>query len=477
MTGEQGVTATMRILEPHYTRAGPRSRHAPTRHSRAVLLLATFAALLTHPALAQAPMNPSLAKIQHIVVIFMENRSFDGMFGRFPGANGLTNAGAAAIQVDASGQPYKTLPRPFDSRTKAPDPRFPANLPNRPFDMSRHVPIAEKTGDLIHAFYREQMQIAGGAMNRFVESSNAAGLAMGYYDTKGTYLWKLAQEFALGDAMFHSAFGGSFLNHAMLACSCAFRWPEAPADLVAKAGANGELIADGQVTPDGYAVNTSRSVYLHGPADIDPARLVPPQTMPHIGDRMDAAGVSWTWYAGGYDEALAGHAPRDFQYHHQPFQYFANLAPGTAAQKAHLRDYNDLLRDIADGKLPQVVFYKPVGPMNQHPGYAEIATGDTHLREIVTLLRASRAWDSTLLLITYDENGGTWDHVAPPRRDRWGPGTRVPLIAAGPMVKRGHVDHTPYDFGSILRTIQVRWGVAPVNEIDANAYPMLNLLR
>ena len=69
-----------------------------------------------------------------------------------------------------------------------------------------------------------------------------------------------------------------------------------------------------------------------------------------------------------------------------------------------------------------------------------------------------------LIIITYDENGGQWDHVPPPRRDRWGPGTRIPLIAVGPTVKRGYVDHTPYDFGSILRTIEVRFGLEPLND-------------
>ena len=425
---------------------------------------------------AQAARADALREVEHILVIFMENRSFDSMFGRFPGANGLANAGPAATQIDAAGVPYQTLPAPVNSVTKRPDPRFPADLPNRPFDMSRYVPIDETTGDLIHLFYQEQTQIDDGAMDRFALVSNAAGMAMGYYDTRDTYLWELAREFTLGDAMFHSAFGGSFLNHAMLVCSCAYRWPNAPRSMVAKLDDKGRLVKDGQVTPDGFAVNTSRSIYLHGPKDTDPSRLVPPQTMPHFGDRMDAAGVSWAWYAGGYNDAMAGHGADDFQYHHQPFQFFANMAPGSPAQKAHLLDYTDLERDIAANTLPQVAFYKPIGALNEHPGYAEIATGDRHLRAFMTALRASPVWASTLVLITFDENGGIWDHVAPPRRDRWGPGTRVPFIAAGPMVRRGHIDHTPYDFGSILRTVQVRWDVAPVNEIDGNAYPMRNVL-
>ena len=93
--------------------------------------------------------------------------------------------------------------------------------------------LDDDTGDLIHAFYQEQMQINGGAMNRYAEVSNAKGLTMGYFDISETYLWKLARQFTLGDAMFHSAFGGSFLNHAFLVCSCAFRWPNAPEAIVA----------------------------------------------------------------------------------------------------------------------------------------------------------------------------------------------------------------------------------------------------
>jgi len=429
----------------------------------------------------EAPAQPAatdpLAKIGHIVVIFEENRSFDTLFGDFPGANGRANAGDNAIQIGADGKPYATLPPVFDAYEKKLDPRFPANLPNAPFDIGRFVPENQNTPDLVHRFYQEQMQINGGAMNRFAEVSDAAGLAMGYYNMHDSHLWKLAREFTLGDAMFHSAFGGSFLNHTFLVCSCALRWPEAPSKIVAEVDAGGRMVKDGQVTPDGYAVNTSQSVYLHNPKYTDESLLVPPQTMPHIGDRLDARGIAWKWYSGGYDNAMAGHPDKLFQYHHQPLAYFRDLAPGTPAQLAHLQDYTDLLRDIAENSLPPVVFYKPIGEFNLHPGYADVTDGDVHLGEIVAKLQASPAYADMMIIITSDENGGLWDHVAPPRRDKWGPGTRIPLIVVGPMVKRGYVDHTPYDFGSILRTIEVRFGAEPVAEPDANAYAMRNMLR
>ena len=440
-------------------------------------IAATLALTLLASVPSWAEVPDPLRKIGHIVVIFDENRSFDSMFGQFPGANGLANAGDHAIQIGPDGQPYKTLPQPIDSHIKAVDPRFPAKLPNKPFDMARYVGMSDKTGDLIHAFYQEQMQIDGGRMDRYAVVSNAAGLVMGYYDTSKTYLWKTARQFTLGDAMFHSAFGGSFLNHAFLVCSCAYRWPNAPAGIVAKVGPDGAMLKNGQVDPDGNAINTSQSVYLHDPKFTDTAQLVPPQTMPHIGDRMDAKGVTWAWYAGGYDDAMAGKPSEDFQFHHQPFAYFQNMAPGTPAQKAHLKDYKDFVRDIQGNSLPQVTFYKPIGELNEHPGYANLTAGDKHLAEVIGMLQKSPAYKNMLIVVTYDENGGSWDHVAPPKRDKWGPGTRVPLVAVGPTVKNGYVDHTPYDFGSILRTIEVRFGVDPVNEVDGNAYPMTGLLK
>ena len=433
---------------------------------------------LTLLGTARAEIPPALAKINHILVIFEENRSFDSMYGTFPGADGIANAGAAATQLDRAGHPYATLPQPYasDHRPPGPDARFPANLANRPFPIGGYVPMADKTGDIYHEFYREQLQINDGKMDRFVAYSNAAGLVMGYYDGTGTHGWKLAEEFALGDRMFHSAFGGSFLNHSYLVCSCAFRWPNAPAEIIVH-GAQPEGTREGQVTPDGYAINTSRSVYLHAPRDTNIPYLVPPQTMPHIGDRLDAKGIDWAWYSGGYDDAMAGKPHRWFRFHHQPMAYFQNLAPGTPGQKAHLKDATDLMAAIDAGTLPAVAFYKPIGPLDQHPGYANVSDGDNHLGEIIARLRKSPNWADTLVIVTYDEHGGSWDHVAPPRRDRWGPGTRVPLLAIGKMVKKGFIDHTVYDFGSILRTITLRFGAEPVNQVDGVATPMINLLE
>lgn len=416
-------------------------------------------------------------KINHVIVIYQENWSFDGLYGNFPGANGLANAGAAVRQVDKQGTPYTTLPQPIDTTKKppAPDPRFPANLPVQPFDVSRFVPADQKTGDLVHRFYQEQYQIDGGKMDKFVAWSDAAGLALSYYDATNLPEGRLAQQYTLADNFFHAAFGGSFLNHFWLICACTPTWPKAPASQVAQLDANGMMIKDGNVTPDGYVVNTSFTVNQPHPANItDPAQLVPNQTMPTIGDRLNDKGVSWAWYSGGWNDALAGRPDPLFQYHHQAFAFFQNYADGTPGRAAHLKDEQDFVRALATNSLPAVSFVKPLGPDNEHPGYASLTQGQQHVADLVQAVQQSPYWKDTAIVITYDENGGRWDHVAPPTGDRWGPGSRIPAIIVSPYARKGFVDHTQYDTTSILKFIETRWNLAPLGTRDAAVNDLTN---
>jgi acid phosphatase len=103
--------------------------------------------------------------------------------------------------------------------------------------------------------------------------------------------------------------------------------------------------------------------------------------------------------------------------------------------------------------LPAVTFYKPQGNLNMHAGYSDVESGDRHIAHIVDSLRRGSQWQDMVVIVTVDENGGWWDHVAPPKGDRWGPGTRIPALVISPHAKKGAVDHTVYDTGSILRLI------------------------
>jgi len=423
-----------------------------------------------------APAAPAgLDQINHIVVIYLENRSFDNMFGLFPGADGLEAGRQAPVQVDRDGKPYAVLPPILDETTKQPDPRFPADLANAPFDLGRHVKLTEKHRDLVHRFYQNQAQINGGRNDQYAAWSDAGGLVMGYYDTASTRMWKLAQEFTLADSFFQAAFGGSFLNHFWLICACTPRYADGPAELRAQLDGQGHLLKDGALTPDGYAVNTIYPFYPPYPASASvPARRLPPQTLPTIGDRLSDKKVSWAWYSGGYAAALAGRNEGNFQYHHQPFVYFAAYAEGTPAKAAHLKDETALFESIRQGRLEHVVFYKPVGDENEHPGYADVASGDAKAASLIDALRRSPLWHDTAIIVTYDENGGFWDHAAPPKADRWGPGTRIPAIVISPYAKRGFVDHTPYDTTSILKLIETRYALAPLGSRDAAVNDLTN---
>jgi len=394
--------------------------------------------------------------------------------------------------------------------------------PNKPFQIDDPAGIngtgivvsqSVITRDLWHRFYQNQMQINGGKNDKFAAYSDAGGLSMGYYDGSKMAMWNIAKQYTLADNFYMGAFGGSFLNHQYLICACAPIYPNvnnSPAAksvaTIASVDANGtpqlaptasSVMAgspsfgtnDGSLTPvdsngNSYAVNTMQPPYQpsgnavasNNAAYADPtkASTMPTQSQINIGDLLTAKGVNWAWYAGAWNAAIAD-APNtkrgviyggtvQFQPHHQPFNYFSRFDPatatGTAERTAHLRDYDAaFLADAAAGKLPAVTFYKPQGNLNQHAGYANVADGDAHIASVITQLQQSPQWKNMVIVVTYDENGGFYDHAAVPKADRWGPGTRIPAIIVSPFAKKGFVDHTQYDTASVLRLITHRFAL------------------
>ena len=202
--------------------------------------------------------------------------------------------------------------------------------------------------------------------------------------------------------------------------------------------------------------------------------LVSSQTLPTIGDRLSEAGVDWAWYSGGWNDALAGTPDPQFQFHHQPFAYFERYADDTAERAQHLKDEREFLAALRDGTLPPVSFVKPIGQENEHPATSTVRRGQDHLSALIQAIQESRYWANVAVIVTYDDNGGYWDHVAPPVVDRWGPGMRVPTVIVSPWAKRGYVDHIAYDTTSILRLIERRWGLQPLGTRDAAANDLAN---
>jgi phospholipase C len=219
--------------------------------------------------------------------------------------------------------------------------------------------------------------------------------------------------------------------------------------------------------------------------DLDSTITVPPQHAETIGDQLSRAGIAWAWYAGAMQYAIEhgvyngaagpdahGNITPNFQPHHNPFNYYAAYAPGTEARKQHLRDGgmngDRFLADIDANKLPAVVFYKPQGNLNGHPGYSDALDGDLHIRDVIeNHLMKSPAWKDMVVIVTYDEFGGQFDHLPPPMGDKYGPGTRVPALIISPLAKKGFVDHTNYDTASILRLIEHRFALPALPGIAA----------
>lgn len=425
---------------------------------------------------AQSASEDKLAPIHHIIVFYLENHSFDNLMGTFPGADGISNAKEKALQTDEDNVPYKTLPPVMDG--KNPDSRFPPSLPNNPFLITDYVPLNDKTGDLVHRFYQLQAQIDDGKMDHFALVSDAGALTMGHYNAKDSPLWNYAKRYTLADHFFTGAFGGSMLNHFWLICACTPRYEDAPDNLHASINAKGQLIRDGSLTPDGYAVNTIQPFYA--PYDLkvsDDKERLPPSQLSTIGERLNDKHINWAWYGGGWDNAVAGHPDKSFIYHHQPFTYFAAYAPGTQARAEHLKDETDFIKAIEDGTLPAISFYKPIGEVDLHPGYSRLKDSEEHVFGLVHQIEQSNLWKDSLIIVTFDDAGGFWDHVPPPQGDRFGPGVRVPTIIISPFAKKGFIDHTTYDTTSILKLIETKYGLEPLAERDAKANYLSNSLQ
>jgi len=501
------------------------------------------AAVTSNTGTTDAALDARLRQhIQHVVVLFAENRSFNNLFAGFPGlAQPLKSLDSPEYrQRDRDGSELTSLPpiwgglvtheQTINGQRHLIDEHAITGLPNQPFPLrlpdGKPLPYNLITRDLVHRFYENQLQINGGKNDGFVAWGNSGALTMGHY-TEGAeklQLWQLARQYTLCDNFFMGAFGGSFLNHQYLIAAQPPYYPDAdqsPAKFqIARVEGDDptgihpvleehspasamegrpHFASRDALTPDFWAVNTMGPPYApafsqdkQNPqlADPDNPSTLPPQVHMNIGDALSQAGIDWAWYGGGWQAALDGNGDGDpaqfpqspnFQIHHQPFNYFRNLAPGTEARRQHLRDgglgdstdSNHFLAAAKAGTLPPVSFYKPQGDLNLHAGYSSVEAGDRHIAKVIETLQASPLWPNMLVVVTVDENGGWWDHVAPPKGDRWGPGSRIPALVVSPFAKKGHVDHTLYDTGSILRFITRRFGLRKLPGLELREAAMI----
>jgi acid phosphatase len=541
---------------------------------RAALLALIGSALLAAPAAAHGGggHGGGLKKIDHFVVIYQENHSFDNLYGGWEGVDGVASADRAhTAQINQAGAEYQCLLQNDVNLTSPPlsatctntAPAFTSHFTNAPFRIDDYIApedttcpapgvfaangVPKGTGlpggctrDLVHRFYQEQYQLNGGRQNRYTTGSDAVGLTMGYYDTRRLpiyeYLHKRGHpDYTISDRFFQAAFGGSFLNHQWLVAAATpvffnARSDGSADDLHSLVDANGMPISYPLYTATGtvkdaaltvpcssprpaglacgdYAVNTIQPPYQPYAPGTAEARRLPPQSAPTIGSRLSGRGVDWAWYSGGWSNANGdvggpgwtngtGPACSDpnalatavfpncpdklFQFHHQSFNYFARYAPGTRARARHLRDEDEFEALAAASRrhcrLKPVSIIKPIGAENEHPGYASVHTGSDHLVDLLRAVDESSCAKNTMVVVTYDEFGGQWDHVPPPGQgattrgphDEMGPSTRIPALTIAPGLRHSFsVDHASHDTTSIMATIEHRFGLRPVSSRDA----------
>jgi phospholipase C len=517
------------------------------RHKKSVGILRTALGTAGLCLIGQASMpQPALAAgstgaatpIEHLVVIFQENVSFDHYFATYPAALNpageppfLAKEGTPSVNglgTLVEGQPDGVL------LTDNPNARNPANGTNaiNPFRLDRSQ---ASTCDQGHSYGPEQQSFDMGLMDMFPATvgqggspfCNAAfaygkdkGLVMGYFDGNTvTALWNYAQNFAMSDNSYSSTFGPSTPGLLNLVAGNTFpATPSAPSTKVVPINSGpGALVGD--LDPIGDTCSAGTTVRLGGP---------------NIGDLLNAKGVTWGAFMGGFDlsvrnadtstgcnrqspaSAANGGPTKDYIPHHAFFQYYqstvnpSHTRPSSIAEIGHngpanhQYDLHDFFDTLAAGNLPAVSFIKAIAAGDGHAGYSDpLMEQSLTLVPTINAVMASPFWKSTAIVVLYDDSDGWYDHqmspivnpsavlqtASPSNSDqlngpgvcgrgtplggvegRCGYGPRQPLVVISPFAKTNFVDHTLTDQSSVLRFIEDNWGTG---QLGGGSYDQL----
>jgi phospholipase C len=300
---------------------------------------------------------------------------------------------------------------------------LPANLkvPSAPGGQPTVAPFhfaTPLTHDMDHSWDAAHAAMDNGKMDGFI-SAEKSNDTMGYYD--GTDLpnyWSYASHFELLDNLFSSLAGPSLPNH-----------------LYAVAGQSGGVENNMSEPPDGGF------------------------DFPTMAEELQKANITWKYYDGQAN-------PQAFSLWN-PLPGFQNFMSSQELMK-HLVHGTQYFQDLRNGTLPAVSWIVPNGQESEHPPQ-DIQLGMWYVTDFVNALMKSPYWANTLLVITWDDYGGFYDHVSPPQVDKYGYGPRVPAILISPYITAGTIDHNTYDFTSVLKFIENRFQLNPLAERDSKA--------
>ncbi len=473
--------------------------------------------LPAHAARPDSDDQPTATPIKHLVIIFQENVSFDHYFGTYPFAFNLP--GEPAFHAAKNTPTINGLTLGLLTNNPNLNPANGAGASN-PFRLSR---AQAATNDQDHDYTPEQQAFHSGLMDLFPEWTgvagpppatppaivNTTGLTMGYFDGNTvTALWNYAQGFAMNDNSYGTTFG-----------------PSTPGAINLISGQTNGVINNirgtGAVIPDGNGGLTNIN-------DADPAGDICSTGTGEVfsmsgrnaGDMLNAAGVTWGFFEGGFDltitnangttgckrstkSAVTGVTKADYIPHHQPFQYFASTAnfkhtrPASIAEIGHngpanhQYDLHDFFDAVNHGNFPAVSFVKAAGFQDGHAGYSDPLDEQTFIVNTLNFLMRTNEWKETAVVIAWDDSDGWYDHQMSPiinpstspadaltgpgacgngstalpgvnpatahAQGRCGYGPRMPFQVVSPWARRNFVDHTITDQSSPLRFIEDNW--------------------
>ncbi|MEH7415782.1 alkaline phosphatase family protein [Neobacillus drentensis] len=411
--------------------------------------------------------------IKHTVVIFQENRTFDNYFGTYPYAPGFQSLPGTPKDVRNFNYVTGSVPREGNGNVYNPDSN---GNPVYPWHDAGKGEIQET--DVNHGYSAMISMADGGKMDKFYQVNHDSGkstdtndkglLSMSYFDyNEIPAYWQYAQHFAMADNYFQPVYG-----------------PSTPGAfyLVAAQSGNGNETTNPNTNPK--AQITGDPSPKNGPFGGDSTNgLKYNLTYKNIGDELSVSNQSWAWYAGGWDAAKADPASAEaktYSPHHNPFQYFQNYEDGKYDH--NLKDYNNFAKDIDSSNLPAVSFIKAGYGDDEHPGTGNQSTPSAEEFTVNTInkIMSSPYWKDTAIIVTYDEGGGFFDHIAPPTvtpnaDGLQGDGPRIPAMVISPYAKENYVSHVQYDHASVLKFLEWNYGLSALNSKDANANNILDL--
>jgi phospholipase C len=373
-----------------------------------------------------------------VIFIVKENRTFDTLFGRFPGADGATQGTLCNGTV---------------------------------------IPLAKAHDDspgASHSFTSGITAMDGGKMDCFdaIDGGQNGRTYIQYHGSQIPNYWRYARAFTLADAFFSSTYGPTFVEHFWTVASQSNRYVDNERPLQGQGGTDGAL--------GGYCDDPSERVWsfpVLSPSDTttiegleDHADVTtlekdwfierwPCSDIKTLPDELQRAGISWRYYT--------SNSP-----YHQAFKTIPHVRNGPMWQD--VVSNTTFLPDLQAGHLPKVSWLIPPTPVSDHPDYGRLCDGENWTVRMLDAIQQSPYWRHTAVFLTWDDFGGFYDHVPPPHVDVYGYGPRVPLLVISPYAKRGYIFHETSDFTSVLRFIERLHQLPALTQRDRRANDLID---